>query len=90
MVRVDGGDNQLAFTKGCKARTPLHIDILNSPQNCLIRARASAHVLRCRATWPVLAPPRAFRTPSSWTEAPRPAGAAAPGAGATRPPEPAR
>ena len=33
--------------------------------------------MRCRATWPLFSPPRAFRTPSSWTEALRPAGAAA-------------
>eukprot|EP00964_Phaeocystis_antarctica_P094626 scaffold61299_cov59-Phaeocystis_antarctica.AAC.2 len=67
------------------ARTPLLIDILNSPQNCLIRARASAHVCDVGQRGPFLAPPRAFRTPSSWTEAPRPAGAAAPRAGVTRP-----
>eukprot|EP00964_Phaeocystis_antarctica_P030527 scaffold17242_cov70-Phaeocystis_antarctica.AAC.1 len=55
MVRVDGGDNQLAFTKGCKARTPLQIDILNSPQDCLIRARASAHVCDVGQRGPFLA-----------------------------------
>eukprot|EP00964_Phaeocystis_antarctica_P015263 scaffold8432_cov66-Phaeocystis_antarctica.AAC.1 len=64
--------------------------ITSSRSQRVARARASAHVCDVGQRGPFLAPPRASRTPSSWTEASRPVRAAAPRAGVPRPPEPAR